>query len=526
MNMNKISIRKALCLLALAPAALLGACTGSFEDINTDPYAAGKDDMNNDNYIVSSILTGMQGWVIPLDVNTHQFTDIVLGGALGGYTADSNPGLSTRIAIFNPTNDWTRVMLIRVIPEIYTAYNKLKVNSNDEVALALASVIRVSAVHRVTDTYGPIPYSQIGADNALTSPYDSQEQVYDRLFAELDAALEVLRAHSAESIKATSDKVYAGNLAKWVRYANSLKLRMAMRLSYVAPEKAEAKVREALSEEAGGVITSNADNAQIPTQNNPFRVVMYDYNGGDSRISADITSYMNGYQDPRREKYFTTSTFTSSSITNGYIGLRSGISIPSESRQYSNMVIDYTSPLMWMNAAEVAFLKAEAALRGWYGAREDAKSWYEKGIALSFEQWGVSGAQEYTQSLRIPESYVDPLGKESNTSGTATIPVKWDERGDFEINLEQIITQKWLAIYPLGFEAWCEFRRTGYPRLMPATNNRSGGIIAEGGFARRMPYPDEEYRENSEHVNAAVNEMLGGPDNMATRLWWDCKDKL
>ena len=253
---------------------------------------------------------------------------------------------------------------------------------------------------------------------------------------------------------------------------------------------------------------------------------MYDYNGGDSRVSADITSYMNGYQDPRREKYFTTSTFTSSSITNGYIGLRSGISIPSESRQYSNMVIDYTSPLMWMNAAEVAFLKAEAALRGWYGAREDAKSWYEKGIALSFEQWGVSGAQEYTQSLRIPESYVDPLGKESNTSGTATIPVKWDERGDFEINLEQIITQKWLAIYPLGFEAWCEFRRTGYPRLMPATNNRSGGIIAEGGFARRMPYPDEEYRENSEHVNAAVNEMLGGPDNMATRLWWDCKDKL
>ena len=253
-------------------------------------------------------------------------------------------------------------MLIRVIPEIYTAYNKLKVNSDDEVALALASVIRVSAVHRVTDTYGPIPYSQIGADNALTSPYDSQEQVYDRLFAELDAALEVLRAHSAESIKATSDKVYAGNLAKWVRYANSLKLRMAMRLSYVAPEKAEAKVREALSEEAGGVITSNADNAQIPTQNNPFRVVMYDYNGGDSRISADITSYMNGYKDPRRAKYFTMSTFTGG-IQNGYIGLRSGISIPTQSLLYSNMVVDYTTPLVWMNAAEVAFLKAEAARR-------------------------------------------------------------------------------------------------------------------------------------------------------------------
>ena len=154
-------LRRRLRLLALASAALFAACTGGFDDINTDPYAASKDDMNNDNYIVSSILTGMQGWVIPLDVNTHQFTDNVLGCALGGYTADSNPGLPTRIAIFNPTNDWTRVMLIRVIPEIYTAYNKLKVNSDDEVALALAEVIRVAAVHRVTDTYGPIPYSKM-----------------------------------------------------------------------------------------------------------------------------------------------------------------------------------------------------------------------------------------------------------------------------------------------------------------------------------------------------------------------------
>ena len=267
-------LRRRLRLLALASAALFAACTGGFDDINTDPYAASKDDMNNDNYIVSSILTGMQGWVIPLDVNTHQFTDNVLGCALGGYTADSNPGLPTRIAIFNPTNDWTRVMLIRVIPEIYTAYNKLKVNSDDEVALALAEVIRVAAVHRVTDTYGPIPYSRIGADDALTSPYDSQQAVYERLFEELDGALTVLRNHSAETIKATSDKVYAGDLSKWVRFANSLKLRMAMRISYAAPDEAERIVKEALSGENGGVIESNADNAQIPTQNNPFRVVM------------------------------------------------------------------------------------------------------------------------------------------------------------------------------------------------------------------------------------------------------------
>ena len=522
--MNKIRIRNIARRLALVPALLLGACTGGYDDINTDPYGATKDDMGNDNYIVSSILTGLQGWGIPLDVNTHQFTDIVLGGALGGFTADSNPGLPTRISIFNPTNDWTRVMLIRVIPEIYTAYNKLESNSDDEVALGLARLIRVAAVHRVTDTYGPIPYSQIGSNDALTSPYDSQEKVYECLFSELDGALGVLTNHASESIKSTADKVYGGSLAKWIRYGNSLKLRMAMRLSYVRPDLAEQYIREALAD-GGGVIESNSDNASIPTTNNPYKVVMYDYNGGDSRVSADITSYMNGYKDPRREKYFTSSTFTEASIQNGYIGLRSGINIPTGALQYSNMVVDYSTPLMWMNAAEVAFLKAEAALRGWYGSKTDAKTYYEEGIRLSFEEHGVSESYSaYVGSNAIPESYVDPLGKESNTGEVSTVTVKWDERGDFEINLEQIITQKWLAIYPQGFEAWCEFRRTGYPRLMPATNNRSGGVIADGGYARRMPYPVEEYQENNTHVNEAIR-LLGGPDNMATPLWWDCKDK-
>ena len=147
-------------------------------------------------------------------------------------------------------------------------------------------------------------------------------------------------------------------------------------------------------------------------------------------------------------------------------------------------------------------------------------------MRLSFEQWGLSGDCEayLADATSLPASYVDPLGKESNTGETGAITVKWDERGDFETNLEQIIAQKWLAIFPSGFEAWCEFRRTGYPRLMPATNNRSGGVIPQGGYANRMPYPVEEYQENNAHINEALT-LLGGPDNMATRLWWDCKVK-
>ena len=209
--------------------------------------------------------------------------------------------------------------------------------------------------------------------------------------------------------------------------------------------------------------------------------------------------------------------------------MRRSIQIPSlvtVGHKYSGIKCDISSPVYWMNAAEVAFLKAEAALRGWYGSTADARTLYEEGVRLSFEQWGLSGDCEayLADATSLPASYVDPLGKESNTGETGAITVKWDERGDFETNLEQIITQKWLAIFPSGFEAWCEFRRTGYPRLMPATNNRSGGVIPQGGYANRMPYPVEEYQENNAHINEALT-LLGGPDNMATRLWWDCKVK-
>lgn len=522
MNKNKISIRKALCLLALAPAALLSACTGSFEDINTDPYAAGKDDMNNDNYIVSSILTGMQGWVIPLDVNTHQFTDIVLGGALGGYTADSNAGLATRIAIFNPTNDWTRVMLIRVIPEIYTAYNKLKVNSNDEVALALASVIRVSAVHRVTDTYGPIPYSQIGADDALTSPYDSQEQVYNQLFTELNAALEVLRAHSAESIKATSDKIYSGNLSKWVRYANSLKLRMAMRLVYVIPDQAKTWAEEAVRD---GVIESAEESATLASYGsiqvfNPLEEVWNAY--ADTRMGATMDAYLNGYSDPRLATYF-------KPCEDGkYHGVRNGIAAITKEYYLGMSVpnVDKTTPVRWLMSSEVAFLRAEGAMRGW-AMGGDAGTFYNKGIELSFLENGLSAAQAATYA----ESEAKPAAFEDASSSTTTysigapsqITVKWNDGADQEEQLERIITQKWIAMFPNGQEAWSEFRRTGYPKIFPIVHDRSNGTVDVNEQIRRMTFPRSEYSNNSAALNRAIR-LLGGPDQGSTKLWWDKKN--
>lgn len=299
-----------------------------------------------------------------------------------------------------------------------------------------------------------------------------------------------------------------------------------MRIADVEPQLAKEKAEEAANHNIG-TISSNSENAFMTLANtNPFHVVMYEYNGGDSRISADITSFMNGYNDPRREKYFTLSTFTGNT-TNGYIGLRSGIMIPEagKAQSYSNMKVETGNKLLWMNAAEVSFLKAEGALRGWNMGGGSAEEYYNAGISLSFEQWDASGAEQYREDeVSVPESYKDPLGSYSYFGTTSKITVKYDVEAEYEKNLERIITQKWIANFPLGIEAWSEFRRTGYPKLIPVMENKSGGTVSTERMARRLPYPQEEYTNNAQNVANAVSQYLKGPDNIGTDIWWAKKN--
>lgn len=180
---------------------------------------------------------------------------------------------------------------------------------------------------------------------------------------------------------------------------------------------------------------------------------------------------------------------------------------------------------MWMNASETAFLKAEAALRGWNmgGTAED---FYNQGVELSFAQWGASGADDYlADSSSVAKSYVDPMGINSYNGITSTVKIKWSSTADFEENLERIITQKWIANFPLGRESWSEFRRTGYPKLMPVVTNNSGGVVDNNLMVRRLTYPSEEYSENGDNVNDAL-VSLGGADLMSTRVWWDCNPNV
>lgn len=496
------------------------SCTANFEDINRNPYEVTDQEMERDGYNIRAKLLDMQGWVVPVDVNQFQFINCLLGGSFGGYLSDSG-SWEKRLSIYNPTADWIQPAFNEIIPRIHTNYTKLKATTKDPIPLAVAQVIQVAAIHQVTDIYGPIPYIQIGKDGKLTAPYDSQSDIYAYLLDELDQAIALLTERRTDAIPVNADKVFAGNLEKWVKFANSLKLRLAMRMVYANPELAQIKAQEAVKHEIGPM-SSNADNAFMTAAKSPFYVVMYEYNGGDSRISADITSYMNGYNDPRRTAYFTQSTFDGS-LTNGFHGLRSGIQNPESGKEYSNMNISKEeNRLLWMNAAETAFLKAEGALRGWEMG-DTPENLYNKGIILSFEQWGVTDVENYMINQNLtPQTYRDPRGTYSYTGTTSAITIKYDATADFETNLERIITQKWIANFPLGLEAWAEFRRTGYPKLMEVPYNQSGGVVDSKRMARRLPYPETEYSENNANYQLAL-QLLGGADNMATSVWWDCK---
>ncbi len=181
-----------------------------------------------------------------------------------------------------------------------------------------------------------------------------------------------------------------------------------------------------------------------------------------------------------------------------------------------------------MNAAEVAFLRAEAAAVYNFNMGGEAGEFYNTGIRLSFEQWGADGAEEYlnNETLR-PETYVDPDGKNSYDRDLSRITVKWDNAASPEEKLERIIIQKWIANWQLGNEAWADYRRTGYPHLIPATTagNKSGGIVDSERGARRIPYPASEYGDNPVNINYAVTTYLGGRDDMGRDLWWAKKTK-
>lgn len=528
------------------------ACTGDYLDINSNQSQPG--DLSSDGFALVSSMTNICSAVVPSDVNCNQFTDCLLGGTLGGYFSDGAPFMTSFVRNNAPDN-WTSVFLkdSKIISTLFTNLSEIEgycEMSGEVVPLAVAQICKVAAMNRVTDTYGPIPYSAIGFEGAVKTPYDSQEEVYNKFFEELADARQILLDNTAAQLSPLVDKVYAGDVRNWIRFCNSLQLRLAMRISYANPTLAKQKAEEAVNPANGGVIETNDQNAtwkNYATSTNAMRTAIW-YNAHDTRPSAEIACYLNGYNDPRLPMYLTESGSPTAPDLGGkpyknedgtwktspagvslqYVGIRRGWENFSTtwSINFSDVNLPGNTPALWQNASEVCFLRAEgAAVFGW-DMGGTAESFYNRGIELSFENYGVDGVADYiNDDSSVPAQFYDPTGLNPWNGTIPAVTIKWDESLDKEAKQQKIITQKWIANWLLGNEAWADYRRTGYPFLIPVAFNGSNVVDINRG-PRRMPYPSAEYTDNLANVQKAVADYLKGPDNLATKVWWDCKPGL
>lgn len=522
--MHRNSIHRIFGMLFFGVGCLLiVSCSEMFRDLNTDETQLTPDLMNGDNYKLGAFFPQMQESVNPVQENDYQMCNSLIGDGYGRYMSITNDGWKNNFATFNAPNYWISYPFSTTFTKIYGPWILIKKETKGDGAyFAWAQILRVAAFHRITDMYGPIPYSKAGR-GAASVEYDSQEDAYKAMFADLTDAIstltECVNKNKSTNPLAAYDEVYGGDFVKWIKFANSLKLRMAMRIVYADEALAKKMAIEAINHPIG-IIRKNNDNAFISFHRNPINVMWDAYT--DTRVCADIVSYMEGYKDPRMERYFQLSEINGSQ---GYFGLRCGISIPSKAwaLKYSAPAANPTDKLLWMNASEVAFILAEGALRGW-DVGGTAEQLYEEGVKLSFEQYGLVSAETYLANDTFkPSDYVDPQGLFSESS-QSSITIKWRAEASFEEKLERIITQKWIAIWPLGLEAWSEQRRTGYPRFMPVKLNCSGDPSLTSKLASRIPFPPDEMENNRANYSAAV-QMLNGTDSYSTRLWWDKKVK-
>ena len=206
---------------------------------------------------------------------------------------------------------------------------------------------------------------------------------------------------------------------------------------------------------------------------------------------------------------------------NTYKGVPQGTGLLSADQRYrecSKSTISQSTNAILMTAAEVWFLRAEAALRGI--STESPKECYETGVRTSFNQWGAGGVDAYLQSSAIPANYKDPFDSKFDMTALITTTPNWADANGTEEQFEKIMTQKWLAMYPEGNEAWTEQRRTGYPKLFKVKVNNSGGAIDTDIMIRRLPYPSTLATSNPTQYSS-LTRALGGADNGGTRLWWD-----
>ena len=512
-------------LILLMLGFCFGGCTKNFTSMNTDPtkiaslvptdypymfaYAQMTTTLSPDNFEIG------EGAIASI------YSQFFAQAAQSFGTDRYNIQVSWLPAVWNPP-------YVSAAPQLKTILAGTDSTSAEH---ALATVWWVWVFHRVTDYFGPVPYFQ-AANGQQDVEYTPQDSIYYDFFKKLDAAVAVLQNHKGEHPFGTYDLVYntqADPVSAWIKFANTLRLRLAMRISYVNPTLAKTEAEAAV---AAGVMTDPGGDAYMVHTNKTYN----EENGlavtagwDDLRMSASMASMLKGYNDPRLPIYW------QPAVTTGlYSGIRNGLytseqQLDSNGRLYNsnlgtrwctwvngNWVTNYSVSQDLMHAAEAYFLRAEGALNGW-NMGDNAQDLYETGIRKSMAQWGITDQTVIGNYIISADTPVAPLDGTIRSPAVNNYPIAWSS--DPTMQRQQVAQQKWLALFPDGMEGWAEVRRTNLPKLYPVLHSDNTDLT-NGATIKRMPFLATEEQSNAAAVTRAV-QMLGGPDNAATRLWWD-----
>jgi len=526
--MKTIFKKHAILLAGILGLFAISSCTKEFQNFNTDPSKVTKQQASGDYQYIGSFFPDMEQNIFSTVDYIYQIQQNLNADVFSGYMMSPDDGFGPNNTNYFMRSDWNAQAFDLGNQHIMNNWLQVKkvARPQDQHFVAMALIFKVEAMHRITDMYGPIPYSAYGS-NAFFIPYDSQQAIYTRFFNELDTAETTLNAYVKANPGATPfkpyDLVYGGDYKQWLKFANTLRLRLAMRIVYADPTTAQAQAEKAVAD-PNGLLTAVSDDAYINmvngvTYQNPLWNITNAY--GDVSMSAAIKSILEGYSDPRETAYFLPSSYDGK-----FEGIRQGQNITTAVYAgFSLLNVQASTPMEIFAASESYFLRAEGALRGWNMGGGSAQSYYEQGVALSFQEKGATMPAGYlTNNTATAVPYVDPTNGANNVAAGSpylnNITIAWNAGDTFEHNLQRIITQKWIAIYPDGEEAWSDFRRTGYPKLFPVVVNNSGGAISTTAFVKRIPFAADEDQNNPKGVATGITE-LGGPDNGGTKLWWD-----
>lgn len=412
------------------------------------------------------------------------------------------------------------------------------------------------------DLSGPFTYIEDKQNSESPNTYNDLRTIYYGIVENIDTILACLNNYETRpewykqqitsvlgEFHQTSRGMLMGDfsMSTYIKLANSLKLRMAMHIVKVEPETAQRWAEEAV---AGGVVESVEEQQGIFPLISGFThpLIGIANSWGDLRMCASFESLLMSLDHPYSKYLFMPNSNDITNRNTGEItyandricGIRAGVFVGNGQTYALNQYLGYSTfdtnvmasmmcPLYFLKFAEVDFLRAEGALRGW-DMGGTPQFFYERGIRNAYlEDPLVSDGSPYHTLVdeymqrETPVDYVsiDPIGDGEPWPSVTTIGVKWNEAESKETKLEKIITQKYIALFPLSTEAWTEMRRTGYPKMFAVLNTDDGdGSIQPGEMIRRIPWVPSDPQVKA-LIDSTGIPALGGADLQATRLWWD-----